>query len=859
MQIIHTIRHLLFFALGVLCSLALPTDLHAQRGDQREYVEKLPIRASEASGVTVTVVDRGHEPIAGIDVLIMPDQKDPRVAESMKAWREKAKSIRTEHTDETAAQAAMKEFTQTYFTEFVLRYQTNAEGVVTVLSKGSASASRKGGTSTTAIIEGKAIELVWSKDVTIRVQAVNAKGKPVRGISLSLAQANSYFRSHGTRRKTDKQGFATLTLRPHQLREKRMAVTATMLTRTPVEFVFDPTKPETIPDPIRLEIPAYGKLRVYVRNPKGDLVAKLSSAELWLDAAQGRGVHRHVSSSLAATKIDGDNATFDFVGVGIPVRATLWTKESKDAFTLNGKGPSFPHEMVVLTYEGVRASPKIKVRVLGLGQSVLKKEKVFVVFSRPGSYSYEEVTTDEDGRLEIMVRNEFSEGRMHIVRRGANDTRDSATEYLGSFRTRELDFTKQTTLELGDVQLSKAPILAAGIVVDTAGKPIEGVSLHSNTLFYALPDNGGMGSSGSGSFNQHQITRSDGRFEFRENGETPPSVPLSVTKDGYAMRDPQLRIDGDAKSLHIVLLKAATVRASFAAFPEGIERWPGDIKLWSADHDYSQNLRTFQPQSRSRALTEFAFSSVPTGRYRCGLFVPGQLKPSFVIEGIEVADDGTVTDEMLKAIDWSEVGTFHQLEFVDPDGEALDRDLSVLQYWGRGNDGYSGSGIRKNKAGRYVAILPKENAWVGAHHPRFQTIEVRPPVTAQRFVMKPKPKVTVEITNLPKLGKLKLRPEFRRQGKRLAHVRFMNDRSFRFLSDTKLEAFAPSAGKFELKLQVQIPTGKNRYQTQNLQNFEFEVKQGAAETKLEFTLTEFELEQFREWKESLSGAENGKD
>ena len=150
-----------------------------------------------------------------------------------------------------------------------------------------------------------------------------------------------------------------------------------------------------------------------------------------------------------------------------------------------------------------------------MDEKPVESEQIGLIFTGGTRLRAETVHIGKGGQLHVSIPTYFTkleEAHLVLVRRGK-----SATEHLGAVRLSIPRSLKQK--DLGNLKLTAEPILVAGRIVDTAGKPVQGavvsVKPHYMTGSFSIEVFEAW------KFLYHRVvTGADGQFEFRELGET---------------------------------------------------------------------------------------------------------------------------------------------------------------------------------------------------------------------------------------------------------------------------------------------------------------------------------------------------
>jgi hypothetical protein len=396
--------------------------------------------------------------------------------------------------------------------------------------------------------EGPGVVLL-DADVNVRVQVVDGSGAPVAGVPIALRERRLASVTDHLTARTGEDGIATL-------RHAGAILSATVARAfvVAVQGLFEPPiekrlEPNALPrEPVLLVMGPNGACEVAVVDARGQPVGGPIEARLGFADAVDRGLGETMLSRV------GGRVVFERVAAGRPLIVEV-TREGAAA-RLEARGP------------GPRAGARIQLLVpVDPGASILRgrvvdrdgkplagdlvRARLEAAAGEPGNDGTWELQTESDGRfsVEIPPAVELPAGLQLVVCR----LDASGAEVAGARRPlpRELGAGSH---ELGDFALAEAPVVAAGIVVDAGGAPIERA-----VVTPSLPASDERGVSTPGGQDWLVPVRSDatGRFEIR--GMTQGlSIALTPSKPGF-IGDPVVahRTDSAVK----LVLSGATVIA----------------------------------------------------------------------------------------------------------------------------------------------------------------------------------------------------------------------------------------------------------------------------------------------------------
>jgi len=320
------------------------------------------------------------------------------------------------------------------------------------------------------------------------------------------------------------------------------------------ERIYAEFDPEALPaEPIRLVLPATGAVVVKAR----DLEGKPAEDGLWVmlqERMPGEIRERYGSPpgtmerqswlGLMNQRLAGGEARFDRVGLGLRLEIGTWFEQGGDLDHVEADGPREPGEIVEVELRQSRATPAVTARLLDADGAPWKGE---------GSFDGWFLRIGEDGRrvrkTRLVVRpDETGLFRAPIANLPAATPlygrfvfTSSPSGSRGSMRLWVSDEIRQLpagALDLGDLRLESGP-LAAGVVVDSAGLPLE----TCHVLAQVVRPRSGAPAPDPTPYSRvlasligdiYLWTREDGRFEFW--------FPRSLLSEGeFAVQPPRDR------------------------------------------------------------------------------------------------------------------------------------------------------------------------------------------------------------------------------------------------------------------------------------------------------------------------------
>jgi protocatechuate 3,4-dioxygenase beta subunit len=256
------------------------------------------------------------------------------------------------------------------------------------------------------------------------------------------------------------------------------------------------------------------------------------------------------------------------------------------------------------------------------------------------------LVTGEDGRFEIVADRSWAGKRLELGLGRANDGgRAKALVFVP-------DELSGSTIELGDVPLVLPPILAAGIVRDASGTPIEGarVSLRDGSAQHT------PGAQPGGAPRGKCQSDREGRFEVR--GEVGSSVVQLRCELNEYWSPPPIEVLSGREDLEFVLFAAASLSGSFRKDVPDLDR-PSPLSIALLPHPLAAlvtsgpAMNQSDPWMHQRVHPDetFSFPTLPPGTADLRVMLDGQKTPVLEIPGIVLASGEPSRDPRLQDIE----------------------------------------------------------------------------------------------------------------------------------------------------------------------------------------------------------------
>jgi len=723
---------------ALVCQLALAATLLAQEpqepvlpDDPFLAIAKMPVQEPVADGLRARVVGDGGTPLAGVSVVVIAN---PRAID-----RNRIRKL--------LAQARAKyggpggtEFQCAIFALFGKRFVTGSDGnalLPKLTQDGQVLAVR--GRDIAVARAGNAkqvIELALISDEPIHVLVVGPNGRPARGVPVGIVPRLDFVQVGRAPETTDRKGRAQVRLgRLRQRPPKTVFVRALAVTRKPVAFELDPRKFANDADhPIKLTLPEFGRVHVQLLGAnRKSLPIDGAFARIVDPGVRFRGFGREYLADAVAK----GTATFTAVEVGLPLEIGCVYDGRRRPQTVQTSGPERHMGSKLVTITGVTAPTRLSGRVLGLDGKPVASETLGVIFMTGKSKDGSEITTDAEGRFEVVAPDGFVDaesGRVLLVRRFAAGARPA--KYLGA---REFSLPVVKRKALGDVKLVEEELIVSGSVVDDDGKPIAG-ALVSIPKVYGQFNSYGYGGARE-FFETEAETDAKGRFALRALGAADGPFELSAMHAGYRLRDGKTVAKG-ASDHQIVMGRTQSIHGRLLGFRGSV------------------NQRGLRITARAQDGTELRLSTIGAqGAFEIQGCLAGDYTVTFArrmarddpfltVENVHVEPGTPCRDPRLANIDLSQHVRVVKVTVLGPDKKPVE--ATVWQYRVRpgGSHGF-GTGTRNGVA---YLFLPKAGGKV--------SVQPQPTCLPQRFPMlkgdvvvqlEPALRVRLQLNKLPKL------------------------------------------------------------------------------------------------------------
>ncbi len=282
----------------------------------------------------------------------------------------------------------------------------------------------------------------------VRVHAVDAQDRAVFGVEVRTAYG---------RATTDAKGDAMLEVPSSARTQREIAVFAELGLDDAPRVAFAPGAP---PEPIRLQVPPTGLLRVIAygvdeqpRTDVSDVLVTRASLTTTERAQRNpeRGIHGHGEPSGAVVRVP----------LGGRFRVALQLPGVSGPVAVECDGPTRANELVICPVRPAQGPPLVAFTVRGRdGQPIRGGRFTGMVGERSVA-----VESDPQGRVVVVLAEAANERTLHLRAIGA------VGESLGAARI-ALPAVHPGENVLPDVVLADEPLCLAGDVVDATGKPV---------------------------------------------------------------------------------------------------------------------------------------------------------------------------------------------------------------------------------------------------------------------------------------------------------------------------------------------------------------------------------------------------
>jgi hypothetical protein len=342
---------------------------------------------------------------------------------------------------------------------------------------------------------GESETLVLRPDRSLAVRVVDARGTPAAGVPVALRLSAGDRVETLLRATTEADGCARLA----HLQEAidggeegtvpaevgSVAVALALLLPAPVSHVL---RPGPFPmGPIELVLPPTGSLEILLQDAEGRLLATDARVTLELvpdgpkdaDEEWGRKYLPGADSLILLAR--NGQVLVERVGLALGFKIQVTPYEEFRPTEALAHGPGRADELAVVRVPVLERVPVLSATLLAPDGAPLSRRQVsanlWMEAGSRGGGRFREVETDEVGRFELALRNDWPlDGRCTLEL--WSDDSDGRRGWLRLVKEPPLEPGKN---ELGALVLPFLPVLAAGLVLDPTGAPIAGAEVRLTT------------------------------------------------------------------------------------------------------------------------------------------------------------------------------------------------------------------------------------------------------------------------------------------------------------------------------------------------------------------------------------------
>ena len=518
---------------------------------------------------------------------------------------------------------------------------------------------------------GETVVLDLFRQARFDVEVVDAEGRPLPSAHVAIRMMWEEWRFEVLVREAEADGVARFAefdaLMQSGLSETLRVGLAEVLPE-PVELPL-PEAYKSVGEhpPLRLVMPPTGAVEVAVLDHAGQpcadgVIVRLVIADpATEDEALGGGDGRTATALTV-----GGVARFGYVGLGLALRAAAFLNGPTQPSEARGEGPRAAGEQIRLELHEDTALAGVSGTLTLDGKAYADQDALLTVRHRLEAFHYDEdvhLRTDATGGFRVQLRppddGELPESALWLTARQGERT------LLAELRL-PADFGRGV-VELGELALEDAPVLAAGRVVDTAGQP-----LHGARISVQYEEQWGDDPAQRYWSNANGLESSSGPDgSFRIVGLPPQSDALRlVARHGSAL-PALLPFEQGATGLAIVLQGAGVVEGS-VQIDEG---FPADRLAVRVDYPSGlpaelealvETVDAIDPLSR-----RFRLIALPPGVVRLTVLVADTELEIAHLEGL-VVGPGAPPDPRLEGIDLRGKVFLRTLTLLGPPGAKVD-------------------------------------------------------------------------------------------------------------------------------------------------------------------------------------------
>jgi hypothetical protein len=266
----------------------------------------------------------------------------------------------------------------------------------------------------------------------------------------------------------------------------------------------------------------------------------------------------------------GGTALFPYVGLGLELEAVAWPGAGGITSSRRFEGPRTAGEETVVRITVGDRRPAIVGRLVDGKGAPIAGMRLFGAIVEPGQdvdvpgTTDGESTTGPDGRFRFVLVRPPGDAAPAKLQIGRSVKTGKDASAVRRFAIADVPAGPPAAdADVGDVVFQGTELLVAGVVVDSAGRPLEGAVVR------AISDDAG-GDRGASDDVDASITRADGRFRL-VGAPAGPRLEIGVNLTGHCVDGP-LEFATGATDVRVVMSEAGAIAGS-VLFPEGVPRW----------------------------------------------------------------------------------------------------------------------------------------------------------------------------------------------------------------------------------------------------------------------------------------------
>ncbi|MEM7310094.1 MAG: prealbumin-like fold domain-containing protein [Planctomycetota bacterium] len=414
------------------------------------------------------------------------------------------------------------------------------------------------------------------------------------------------------------------------------------------EEIAERFEPDAPPELIELALPPTSELAVLVVDAGGQPVKQPIAVRV----GAGNDPFGDYGRSVADVTKDG-RVLFRQIGLDLALKLRVEGLRTFVGVPVETRSAAVPGGRVTVTLPLGELDPVLSGRALGADGKPLAGEELATLqrwaYYRP--YERSSVVTGADGSFEVHTRaSTRRQSEIYLELTAPARPPERPKPIHASVRL-EGPLPKER-VELGDVTLAEAPLLAGGRVTDKSGTPIPRALLQAYAIHPKL----------SGNKIGAYRSREDGSFEIRGSYRE-PTLKLAAYHPSHRSTEP-LVVAAGASDVQVVLEQAGRIEGSVIFEHD----WYSDFGMVQAiyeDGDAEQMESLMRPGY-------FAFDSLQPGTWTIRLGMDTDVQHGIEIPGVVVRPGETTLDPRLQNVDLR--AKVRQLSFrvVDSEGQPID-------------------------------------------------------------------------------------------------------------------------------------------------------------------------------------------